>query len=253
MKTAPADEQDVRLVGESLKVFAPWGAEHICLDANDSILEKYFDSEIIISPWQRKHILIDSGCGGIERLVREYNQGFNKRLSDAAEKLALPLFEFEPSDDPSRRFLAPVLTDDMRFMLRMAIEVDSMGAGLSDELYGELYLSLTGTHRDAGGFEVYGVDVSDRLAGYISEKFLRLNEGKAGTLINQCADLMSGSKARTVDAQALEFEERPVPSETNRIVGEAPLCEPILLTKRMSARLPASVDPVSGRSNSEKK
>ena len=97
LRTRPPTEHERQVVHRSLALFTPWGAPHLPTPApNGSILETHFDGVCGRSDWDRIHALIDPGCGGLPRLIREYNESFpsrsTARLEDPDHTLAIPCF-----------------------------------------------------------------------------------------------------------------------------------------------------------------
>jgi cell division protein FtsZ len=90
-----------------------------------SVLETYFAKETKKSIWEQVHVLVDPACGGLPRLIHEYNdtypKGNNMRLDDPDKMLSVPKFNNGhngPNDDdtdggssdPSDRFNPSPLT-----------------------------------------------------------------------------------------------------------------------------------------------
>jgi hypothetical protein len=95
--TRPPSEHERGLVHRALAMFTPWGSRHVSTPASDrSILETHFDETSAYSDWDRIHALIDPTCGGLPRLIREYNQYFptasGARLKDPDQTLEIPSF-----------------------------------------------------------------------------------------------------------------------------------------------------------------
>jgi hypothetical protein len=97
LRTRPPTEHERRLVHHALAMFTPWGSSHVHTPAPDrSILETHFDGASPCSDWDRIHALIDPTCGGLPRLIREYNQQFPlvsaSRRQDPDHTLEIPCF-----------------------------------------------------------------------------------------------------------------------------------------------------------------
>jgi hypothetical protein len=93
----PPSEHERQLIHHALTLFTPWGCRHIHAPASDrSILETHFDGASPRSDWDRIHALIDPTCAGLPRLIREYNENFQRgshqRLEDPDDNLAIPCF-----------------------------------------------------------------------------------------------------------------------------------------------------------------
>jgi hypothetical protein len=85
------------VVQQALAMFTPWGFAHLPAPAPDrSLLETHFDGTSARSEWDRIHVLIDPACGGLPRLIREYNEHFptgsDARLADPDQTLQIPCF-----------------------------------------------------------------------------------------------------------------------------------------------------------------
>lgn len=86
-----------QLVHQSLALFTPWGSTHVsALISGRSLLETLFDGTSTHDEWARIHAIIDPTCGGLARLIGEYNETFPAgsyaRLADPDEMLAIPSF-----------------------------------------------------------------------------------------------------------------------------------------------------------------
>jgi hypothetical protein len=97
LRTRPPTAHDRQLVHHALALFTPWGTPHVPPPApHRSLLETHFDGFSARSDWERIHALIDPTCGGLPRLIREYNQHFpresNVRLDDPDHTLTIPCF-----------------------------------------------------------------------------------------------------------------------------------------------------------------
>jgi hypothetical protein len=97
LSTRPPTEHERRLIHRTLTLFTPWRCRHIPVPSPDrSILETHFDEASPCSDWERIHVLIDPTCGGLPRLIREYNESFprgsRERLEDPDDNLAIPCF-----------------------------------------------------------------------------------------------------------------------------------------------------------------
>jgi hypothetical protein len=98
LRTRPPTAHDRQLVHQALGLFTPWGAPHVPPPApHRSLLETHFGWASARSEWERIHALIDPTCGGLPRLIREYNQHFprgsNVRLEDPDQMLRIPCFD----------------------------------------------------------------------------------------------------------------------------------------------------------------
>jgi RNA polymerase sigma factor (sigma-70 family) len=126
------------LIQQSLSRFAPWCS---CSTATTqtratSLLETYFDKDSKKSEWERVHVIFDPACGGLPRLVREYNSAYSRgnamRLDDPEDKLGSPKFgdglhpPMGNGDggplDPGERFNPSPLTDSELSSIRHASE-----------------------------------------------------------------------------------------------------------------------------------
>lgn len=126
------------LIQQSLSRFAPWCS---CSTATNltpatSLLETYFDKDSKKSEWERVHVIFDPACGGLPRLVREYNSTYSRgnvmRLDDPEDKLGSPKFGDghtptgnggdEGPPDPGERFNPSPLTDAELSSIRHASE-----------------------------------------------------------------------------------------------------------------------------------
>mgnify|MGYP003288391935 CR=1 FL=1 len=97
LRTRPPTEHERRLVQRALALFTPWGTPHMQPPAaNRSVLETHFERASVYSEWDRIHALIDPTCGGLPRLVREYNDGLPResavRLEDPEHVMEVPCF-----------------------------------------------------------------------------------------------------------------------------------------------------------------
>src|SRR5262249_26213589 len=125
-----------------------------------------------LSDWIRICALINPDLGGIESLIREYKKLFPKsRLADPSKMLAIPAFENQPSDDPTKRIFPPILLDSEKHLLKRAIEgnrIRQSVIGNSSKLYEELYDYLTGC-RSEGVDEPFEMKMSDGLRKWVYE------------------------------------------------------------------------------------
>jgi len=118
-------ERQAALIQKSLSGLAPWLPCDTAGPFSHSLLETFFNKESKKSEWERSHVLADPACGGLPRLVNEYNatygEGSAMRLDDPESKLRSPKFDDDmhsPSDgnqnggpsDPGGRFNPPPLT-----------------------------------------------------------------------------------------------------------------------------------------------
>jgi RNA polymerase sigma factor (sigma-70 family) len=127
------------LIQLSLSRFAPWCSCPTMTTQTlaTSLLETYFDKDSEKSEWERVHALFDPACGGLARLIREYNSTFERgnamRLDDPEDKLGSPKFgdgldtptgnggDGGPPD-PSERFNPSPLTREEISSIRHASE-----------------------------------------------------------------------------------------------------------------------------------
>ena len=127
------------LIQKSLSVFTPWSS---CPASNGrapgaSLLEIYFDRRSELTELERVHVLCDPACGGLPRLVHEYNsiygRGNEMRLDDPEEKLGSPNFGGGPRGpevnggddgppDPDERFNPPQLTRHELSSIKHSVE-----------------------------------------------------------------------------------------------------------------------------------
>ncbi|HKX31302.1 MAG TPA: polysaccharide biosynthesis/export family protein [Blastocatellia bacterium] len=109
-------ETESALTKESLKILAPWVQSHpLPTDQAVTLLEIYFHRETAPLDWKRNHILIDPECGGLPRLICEFNDqlppaGDDMRLDDPEKKLSVPLFDGSGNNNENDRFSPPTLT-----------------------------------------------------------------------------------------------------------------------------------------------
>lgn len=134
---APSNRQRA-LIQMSLSEFAPWCSScdaATTWSTSISLLETYFDKDSNKSEWERVHVLFDPACGGLARLVHEYNstysRGNNMRLDDPDNKLGSPRFGDDFQDptgdggeppDPEDRFNPTPLTPDEMAYIKHSFE-----------------------------------------------------------------------------------------------------------------------------------
>lgn len=129
LRTQLPTKFEQELVQKSLHTLAPWlpyGAVHQAYGGN--VLEIYFSYLSSRTEWERTHVLIDPFCGGLQRVIREYNSSLPKesddmRLEDPDEKLETP--DFDGSSDgsgPDDRFTPPPLSTNELISLKRSLQ-----------------------------------------------------------------------------------------------------------------------------------
>jgi len=97
LHTRAPTARERQLVHQSLALFTPWGSTHVsALVSGRSLLETLFGGTSTHDDWARIHALIDPTCGGLARLIGEYNETFPAgscaRLPDPDDMLTIPCF-----------------------------------------------------------------------------------------------------------------------------------------------------------------
>ena len=110
---------------DALHIFAPWiGTHAIAENRAISIYEQLFAEESAKSDWEMNHLLVDPLCGGLPRLIQEYNKYHRESdkmlLDDPYSKLAIPDFikDFTKEND---RFNPPPLNQSEIELLKCAL------------------------------------------------------------------------------------------------------------------------------------
>ena len=106
-KMRKPNECDLEMIGEAMEIFAPWLPPDLAItEFNGYLLDKYFGYSSSHSEWERKHILVSPKCGGLARLILEYNASLTKgssvKLRNPEENLFVPDFDFVPSKRDDR-------------------------------------------------------------------------------------------------------------------------------------------------------
>src|SRR5829696_6632752 len=120
IRTILADDYDRMLVHEALKSFTPWHSPHFSLAVDQSLLETLFRPRSPLNDWDRKHAFLNPECGGLERLITEYNNfyaSYRKGFEDPHMRLFVPDFEGHPTP-PVNRFKTRKLTTSEIMLLR---------------------------------------------------------------------------------------------------------------------------------------
>lgn len=86
------------LIQRSLSKLAPWCSCQAAIRVpSTNLLETFFDKKSKKSEWERIHVLVDPECGGLPRLIHEYNNTYRKgnamRLDEPGSKLRTPKFD----------------------------------------------------------------------------------------------------------------------------------------------------------------